>query len=315
MKKQYLGEKNEVDQIQAYCEHICGSFQDLFNRWTRALQSFRFNYSLPEINRKFRYLAKKDLTGYQSSVKDYNMMVDEIMGLTGSYTARTKEPRSHGHVQPFEDQMLTFEDTKIQPFHDMPFQQQPIISEPKPLTMPPGMGLGNQYYGGGGSTDRFYSDNRGGGGNFNKQGSFDTPADPGLIKVPSFLQGFSLKKDPSFSNLLSNLPLTTKQPSTLNQGTSNYEEIRKKLKVDENNVPSLQNQPSFMRESSSIKMPEFQHSFSSLFRPEDFNNMSLPPSLPLLSKKSSVLSQGQGEELPNLSRFQSNLSFLYENNK
>jgi len=109
--------------------------------------------------------------------------------------------------------------------------------------------------------------------------------------------------------------MTTKQPSLLNQGTSNYEDsLRKKIKVDENSntgIPGLQSQPSFMREPSSMKMPEFQHSFSTMFRPEDFNNMSLP-TLPLLSKKSSVLSQGQQEDIPSLSRFQSNLSFLYD---
>jgi len=304
--KQYLGEKSEVDQIQAYCEHICGSFQDLFNRWTRALQSFRFNYSLPEINRKFRHLAKKDLTGYQSSVKDYNMMVDEIMGLTGSYTARTKEPRAHGHIQSYEDPMLTaFENPKIQSFHDMPFQQQqPIISEPKPMQMQGGINLSNQY----GFSDRA---------NFNKPTTYDF-GEPGLIKVPSFLQNLSMKKEPSINTLLAQLPMTTKQPSLLNQGTSNYEDsLRKKIKIDENSntgLPGFQSQPSFMREPSTMKMPEFQHSFSSMFRPEDFNNMSLP-TLPLLSKKSSVLSQGQQEDIPSLSRFQSNLSFLYENNK
>ena len=296
-----MGEKNEVDQIQAYCEHICADFQNFFNRWTKVATSFRVNYSLPEINRKFKYLAKRDITGYQSSVKDYNMMVDEIMGLTGSYTARTKGPRTPVRQEPDPFQMSV---TQKQPpiFHEAPFQTIPqTIPESRPIASYSNIGQT--------STGPFTGgDNNKG---FSRLTSLDFNADPGFFKIPSTLYT-TLRKDPSMSQLMANLPMTTRQPSY-----TNFDDmINKRVKEENNNthnVPNLQNQPSLFRDSSSLRFPDLQPSFSTVFRQEDFSNLNLP-TLPLLSKKSSVLSQGPPDDLLPLSRFQSNLSFLYDNN-
>lgn len=86
--KQYLNEKSEVDKIHAYCENICTNFQAIFNRWTRVSFYHKFNYSPLEINRKFRYLCQKEDLDLLNTNKDYNTIVDSIMGLTGAYKSK-----------------------------------------------------------------------------------------------------------------------------------------------------------------------------------------------------------------------------------
>jgi len=298
--KQYIGDKSDTDQIQAYCETICDDFQGLFNRWTK-VSSLRFNFGLPEVNQKYNYLAKRDLEGYQSTVKDYNMMVDEILGLTGAYTTRTKEVRT---PEPFIEQRKPLVSQKTQIFHDFPYQaseQRPIYNNPPP-TFFEDKGLSRL-----GTLDY---------GNEQQSGS--------IMKLPSFLP--SLSKQASFSNFMSNLSSTKRQPSI-----DNFEEIlKKKLKAEENSTPQAVNAyPGFRREPSGIFKPiELQHSFSNFFKGEDFNfssfsnlgtsvNTEIPaPSgninLPMLSKKASVVSQQDPEDVPGLLKFQSNLSFLYD---
>jgi len=86
--KQYLNEKGEVDKIHAYCESICNNFQAIFNRWTRSFYMNKFNYSPIEINKKFRNLTQKEVEDPMSGLKDYNIVVDSIMNLTGSYKSK-----------------------------------------------------------------------------------------------------------------------------------------------------------------------------------------------------------------------------------
>lgn len=125
------------------------------------------------------------------------------------------------------------------------------------------------------------------------------------MRMPSLIPNFS--RQTSFNNLLAQLPLTRKQPSL----DLPEETIKKKVKGDENNVPGLQTQPSLFRDfSMGFSRPELQHSFSNIFKQEDFGNAGAI-NLPMLSKKASIVSQ-EPDDIPTLSRFQSNLSFLYE---
>lgn len=262
-------------------------------------------------------------------------MVDEIMGLTGSYTTRAKETRHTGHQTPYMEPSSMISCSapqKTQIFHDLPSET--IYQEAKPLQG----GTGTPYL-----EDKSYP----------KLQPSDSFADTNVMRMPSFLKEFS--RQPSFSALLANLPMTRRQPSF-----DNYDDmVKKKVKPDESHinttassVPSfqnqssnfqqqptlqnqqsyqnlsfqnqptlqnqqsyqnqtvLQNQPSFLRDSSTLNPPQLNTSFSSLFKHDDLLNMNLP----MLSKKASRLSN-EAEDLPSLSRFQSNLSFLYDNNK
>jgi hypothetical protein len=304
--KQYLGDKSETDQIQAYCETICNDFQGFFNKWAK-VSSVKFNFGLPEVNQKYMYLSKRDTEGYQSTVKDYNMMVDEIMGLTGAYTTRAKEVRTPNQPEFFVEQKKPLQSQKTQIFHDFPYQ----ANEPKPLyNNPPA------YFEDKGGLSRLGTLDYGNYGNDSGSGS--------IMKMPSFLP--SLSKQASFSNFMSNLPSTKRQPS------ENFEDaLKKKLKAEENSASyPIQTQPSFQREPSGIFKPfELQRSFSNFFKGEEvsFSNFANfgttsntegpgqtnTTNLPMLSKKASVVSQDP-DDIPGLVKFQSNLSFLYGNN-
>lgn len=88
--KQYLNDKSDIDLIQAYCEKICTNFTTLFSRWAKANGSNRFNYLAPEISKKYKTLSQRDYTDPLNSTKDYNIVVDNIMTLTGSYNSKNK---------------------------------------------------------------------------------------------------------------------------------------------------------------------------------------------------------------------------------
>ena len=290
--KQYLGEKVEVDQIQAYCEHICNNFHNLYNKWLRVSPSLnRFNFSITELNRKFRHLAKRDLQGYQSSIKDYNMIVDEVMGLTGHYMTRTKAQKPvMEHAQPYEDETpIQMKAQKQEIFHNFPYQQQ---SESKPL-----------YQG----TSISFPEDRG----ISRMNTYDMMGGESSMpnRVPSFIANMNMSRQPSFSNFLfESLSGSNRQPNNNQESFDDYP--RKKHKIEDNSGPMLQHQPSLSKDLSSLRPPDFQPSFSSMFRPDDLGNTNLPP-MTMLSKKASNISQGP-DDLPNLSRFNSNLSFLYE---
>ena len=207
-------------------------------------------------------------------------MVDEIMGLTGTYATRTKDNKPMGHAEPFMEQTKILKPQKTQIFQDMTYQPVP---DPRPFQ---------------GTSAPFFEDK-----GFSRYGTFEMLDNSQPMRMPSLIPNFS--RQASFSNLFAQLPLAGKQQSNIMQ-----EEPLKKKK-DENNVPNLQSQPSLFRDfSMGFGRPELQHSFSSLFKQEDFNPTGTI-NLPMLSKKASMVSQ-EPEDVPSLSRFQSNLSFLYE---
>lgn len=89
--KATLNDKSEMELIQAYCEKICKNFSDLLKRSSKILASQKLNFPPAEINKKFVFLAKKDnKEPFMKIVKDYNMVVESILRLTGSHTIKPK---------------------------------------------------------------------------------------------------------------------------------------------------------------------------------------------------------------------------------
>jgi hypothetical protein len=210
--------------IQAYCEKICQNFQGLFNRWTRVSAINKFNYSAPEINRKFKYLSQKDYSDPFSSLKDYNMIVDSIMTLTGSYNSKTKgdiKPMTPPHTQPQTSQELQPQQSKV--FHDLPSYDQKNIFYPQesmgPLSRQLSKNLMSGYY-----------------------------DEPGFVRIPSVIN--NLGRQPSLNNLFGGLPIIKRQGSFDFFDDSN----RKKVKTDE--VPATNNNAALRREDSTLK-PDF----------------------------------------------------------
>ena len=54
------------------------------------LQIVNFKFNPTELNKKFRLLAQRNLGECEDKTKDYNVIVDSIMSLTGSYSSKTK---------------------------------------------------------------------------------------------------------------------------------------------------------------------------------------------------------------------------------
>jgi len=258
--KQYLNEKSEVDMIQAYCEKICQNFQSLFNRWTRISAINKFNYSAPEINRKFKYLSQRDYTDQFNTTKDYNMIVDSIMTLTGSYNAKPKtETTTKPMTPPLQAQGTPdLQQQKSAIFHDLPtgpYDQKVFYQDSLPMNrqLSKGMSVG---------------------------GYFDEG--PGLVRIPSVLN-----RQPSFSNMFNNLPMIKRQGSFEFFDDAN----RKKVKTDEINnqlTKGTEFNPNNKNENEELYLP-----------------------FPMLSKKSSNISNPE-LDAPPLSRFNSNLSFMYD---
>lgn len=107
--KSTLNDKSEMDLIIAYCEKICRNFSDMLRRSAKVLGAQKMNFPSIEINRKFNFLSKKDnKEPFMKIVKDYNMVVESILRLTGSHTIKPKVKAPHtsktSHkVKAFED--------------------------------------------------------------------------------------------------------------------------------------------------------------------------------------------------------------------
>jgi hypothetical protein len=285
--KQYLNEKTNVDKVQAYCEKICMNFQALFNRWTKISSFHKFNYSAPEINRKFKYLSKREYGDNVTSVKDYNMIVDNIMVLTGSYSSKPKIDAKPMVSPPPANISNNHASQKTEIFHELP--SLPII-DPKIL-----------YHEGSAmpSLERGLSRNK----------TLDFMTESPGVKIPSAMGG-GYSRQGSISTFLAGFPLMKRQNSF-----DFFDELnRKLLKQDTFNLGSLganANQTSSAdlpsnKESSGLKIPNPILLKSA--DAEELGNLVVPT----LSKKSSTVSQQMPEENPSLSRFNSNFSFLYE---
>jgi len=80
-----------MELIQAYCEKICKNFQDLLKRSAKARSNYKLHFSHYEVNKKFRELSKRDnREPFMKGIKDYNMVVESILRLTGSHTTKPK---------------------------------------------------------------------------------------------------------------------------------------------------------------------------------------------------------------------------------
>ena len=54
--------------------------------FTRYIRYNPYRYDLTQMNKKYKELSKKDFNEENQNIKDYNVIVDSIMSLTGSYT-------------------------------------------------------------------------------------------------------------------------------------------------------------------------------------------------------------------------------------
>jgi len=263
--KQYLNEKQEVEKIQAYCEKICKNFQIIFNRWTRLSSINKFNYSAPEINRKFKFLAKKDYNENMSSLKDYNIIVDNIMTLTGTYNnAKKPEPATtpKGNNQP----------THHPTHHEQPMpQKSPIFHELHAPSFP-----------------------------LAREDSFN-PGFDGLVRIPSVIN--SLSRQPSLNFFPTGGSFVKRQPTNLDEDDG--DKLNKKVKPDQKDLMQPVN---LLRGDSTSKLVDLSH-LNSLMKDQGDDLLNL--ALPMLSKKDSAISQTD-LEAPSFSRFNSNLSFLYD---
>jgi len=266
--KQYLNEKGEVDKIHAYCESICSNFQALFNRWTRVYYLHKFNYSPIEINKKFRNLSQRQLEDPFSGLKDYNIVVDSIMNLTGSYKSKlgSKSAMPNMPDTPYMPQMMSFP-THAPLFASIPMTPigTPLIENSKPL-FPDSMLLGFPQI----TLERSVSRSK------------FLPPEMDSFEMPPEMEVIS--RQTSTSNILG-------------------EEFgRKKFRM--NNGASGMIYP---RENSLFKDLNALFGNSALKGNEIEDFFQMNP-LPTLSKKSSSTSQAIVEEQPSLFRFHSNIS-------
>jgi len=292
--KQYLNDKSIVDKVQAYCEKICLNFQSLFNRWTRLSSFHKFNYSAPEINRKFKFLSKRDYGDQTNTIKDYNMLVDNIMLLTGSYNSKPKpelKPLANANDMPVVETSRSPQLEKPKLFPDLNLQ--PILeaknfnAEISPLA---GFGL-----------DR----------TFTRTKTLDLFTESPGVKIPNAMGGGNYSRQGSISNFFTSFPLLKRQNSF-----EFFDELnRKLLKQDTLSFPSFGN-PSAMNEevndttnqTASVKKETTNIQRNTLIKQGDFEEL-MNIALPMLSKKSSNISQQAPEELPSFSRLNSAFSF------
>jgi hypothetical protein len=264
--KQYLNEKSDVDPIQAYCENLCISFQALFNRWTRVSANNKFNYSALEINKKFRTLSQRDYTDQSSTVRDYNIIVDNIMTLTGSYTSKT----SSKEVESKPMQMTMPE----RPTPSYPVRPNLFGSLPQPST------------------------------NYGQDRNNSMVDD----QNPGFMRGFS-----NYDSNMMKMPSLMKQNSSFLPDLSGMKRQSSFQYFDDQNKKKMKEEsgiPINMYRLDSYR-PEFGQQMTGGMKNDDDYNLPMIP----LSKNPSTVSQDGLPDLPNLSRFQSNVSFMLDKDK
>ena len=230
------------------------------------------------MNKKFKVLAKREYNDRLAAPKDYNMMVDSIMSLTGSYNSKSKAeyavPQS---TQAQIQRQRNATPQKSQIFHDLA----PGV-ETKPL-LPENLLTGFNK-------------------SLSRQLTLESNDDFGFR--PTGNPNASIySRQGSLSQLLTTFSALKRQDSY----DLNDKGVRKKIKwdtADGNGTEDLNKENFTTRQGDTIV---FQNNLSAQNDSEDFLNLALPS----LSKKASNISQG-AEEMPSLSRFNSNLSFLYD---
>jgi hypothetical protein len=270
--KQYLNDKSEVDAIQTYCEGMCLNFPAIFNRWLRSSPIQKFKYSAPEINKKYKYLSKREYADQMTSLKDYNLLVDNIMSLTGSYNSKAKNDNQAPQPQLQSNKLFPSQQAQI--FYDLPSQSLIDMKSRYPddhLTMVLDKG-------------------------FSKQMTLESIEDLSA-EIPNNLLG-NLNRQGSFSQLMTNFSNLKRQDS--------YEwvdkNIKKKVKWELGNTDGTADN----KENLSFKTGDalgFISNFSSQNDGEDYYNLGIP----ILGRKVS-----NPDEMSSFSRYNSNIQFLFD---
>lgn len=282
--KQYLNEKTNVERIQAYCEKICTNFEAIYNRWTKVSSFHKFNYSAPEINRKFKHLSKREYGEHSTSIKDYNMIVDNIMTLTGSYSSKSKIDTKIPEVQPSTITQSSHTPTqKHEIFHEQttldtkPSSQEPLSAQSVGLSLP-------------------------------RTKTIDFLAESSGLKIPS-----AFSRQNSISNFFSGFSSLQRQNSF-----DLLDEFQKKLRKQDTSSTDISStnsnvvlQPIPRKDTSALKLPDLS-ALTGLFKSGEADDI-LNIALPILSKKSSLASQQPPDDLPSFTRYNSTLSFIYDN--
>jgi len=93
-----LTKPNDLELIQIYCQKLCGNFKELVQRAGAVITVETLNFSAYEINEKFRSLATKEVKeSFTKPTKDYNIIVANILRLTGSHSIKSKPRETAQH--------------------------------------------------------------------------------------------------------------------------------------------------------------------------------------------------------------------------
>lgn len=271
--KQFLNEKREVDKIHAYCESVCSNFQAIFNRWTRVYSFHKFNYSPLEINKKFRQLSTKEVEDPLNGNKDYNIVVDSIMNLTGSYKSKLNGGMNPKPTTPLMPQFTPlhtptplFASLPMTPFNSFEtnnINNKPLFPDSLLLGLPPLSFERNE-----------------------RTVSRPKPVDLDAFELPPELEAVS--RQTSSSNLFG-------------------EEFgRKKFKMNNGAAGfTLPRENSLFKDLAAVLG-------NNAFKANEIEDFFQINPLPSLSKKSSNASNAMVEEQPALFRFHSNMSSWYK---
>jgi hypothetical protein len=272
--KQFLNEPSEFEKIKTYCEKICNNLPSLFNRFIKYTPH---KYQLAEMNKKYKALSKKDFGEDAQNIKDYNVIVDSIMSLTGSYASKKTFDTNSNEPMSRQGTYLFNNNDMVQGYENPPKPEKMEIIPPQPVPLK--------------SYDSSFLDSITGGG----------------IRIPTVVN-----KQPSFTPMFnrsgsSEFGFHTYPSLSLQKSRDEFDMApQKKFKTGNNSY--LRDQSFF---SNLLGIPQLQTGNSIISNKGDnnFDDLNIP--MPLLNKQSSNVSQPP-EELPNFSRFNSTLSQLVE---
>ena len=227
-----------------------------------------------EINRKFKHLAKRNNSDQATTLKDYNVLVETIMSLTGSYNSKSKIQDSAPSLQSQYQNLLTSQRNQIFNFFPQQSFDSKVLYSEGPLSI--GVEKG-----------------------FSRQMTIES-TDSQALKSQIPFSGFS--RQSSFSQFLTNFTGLKRQDSYELNDKGN----KKKIKW-ETPPGDSQETDDLNKENPTLKQND-SGGGGNQNDGEEFLNLNLPT----FRKKASNISQPP-DELPSLTRFNSNLSFLYDN--
>jgi len=221
------------------------------------------------------------------------MLVDNIMLLTGSYNSKPKPEERVVNIpvveqnkspQPQPEKPRLFPDLSLQPI----LEAKNFNSEISPLA-----GLERT---------------------FTRTKTLDLFTESPGVKIPNAMGGGNYSRQGSISNFFSSFPLLNRQNSL-----EFFDELNRKLLKQEtlnfsnfgNNASAMNEEMNETNQAVSIKKEtsNFGSQRNTILKQGDMEEL-MNMTLPILSKKSSNVSQQAQEEVPVLSRFPSTFSFL-----